>query len=81
MDELQCCRVWIVGWREMPFSRHQAVAAYARLLQIPFAEACDRLAGMPVLVRSGLGAAEAGKYLRVLERMGFACRIVRSEMA
>ncbi len=81
MDELQCCLVWIVGWRETPLSRHQAVAAYARLLQISFAEACERLAGMPVLVRSGLGGEEADKYLRVLERMGFACCIIRNEMA
>lgn len=81
MDDIRCFHVSVVGWREVPFSRHQSAAAYARLLHIPVGEAWDRLVELPVTVRSGLSAEEAGKYQRVLERMGFVCFVGVAEVA
>jgi hypothetical protein len=81
MDDIHRYHVSVIGWREMPFSRHQSAAAYARLLHISVAEAWDRLVQLPLVVRSGLCPEEAQKYQRVLERMGFVCRVEVAEVA
>lgn len=80
MDERSTWLVRITGLRNSPLSRQQTVAAFAALLQIPLEEAGSRVAGLPFTVRSGLAAHEAAKYLKVLERIGFECLVVGSEV-
>lgn len=75
MDDNERCQVRITGVLSSPLSRRQSLTAFANLLQISFDEACERLAHLPALVRAGLSKSEAMKYQRVLERLGFECRV------
>ncbi|MCC6201187.1 MAG: hypothetical protein IT466_10475 [Moraxellaceae bacterium] len=76
MDERKVCLVRITGLKDSIFSRQQAIAAFAALLQISHDEAGSRIAGAPFTVRSGLAANDAAKYFKVLERMGFDCLVL-----
>jgi hypothetical protein len=56
-------------------------AAFAELFCLSPPEAEARLALLPLVVRRGLAAELAAKYVRVLRRLGLACEMVPDEVA
>ncbi len=57
------------------FSREEAEAKVSRLFRLPPGKAEQLLSGPPVVIRKGVGLAEAEKYKMALEHAGMVCSI------
>ncbi len=68
-------QVVITGKALAPFSRGQAVMAFAQLFSISPEEAEARFRQAPCAVRGRLSHELALKYHRVMRRQGIACRL------
>lgn len=72
-------RVVITGRMLGSFSRHHAVAAFARLFSISQEEADGRFDHAPCVVRGLLSLVQAEKYCRVMQREGIECLYEQDE--
>ena len=75
--ELADYQVWITGGLLLPIPHGKAISAFAELLAISHDDALSMFARAPCMVRSGLHHEDAVKYLRVLQRKGIGCEVLR----
>lgn len=68
-------KVTFEGRLQEGFSREQAEANVSRLFRLPPGKAEQLLSGPPVVIRKGVGLAEAEKYKTALEHAGMVCSI------
>lgn len=73
-DRLYQVRVTSLATDQLPPSRIHAAFAELFCLTVPEAEV--RLGHLPLVVRGGLPVEQAGKYCRVLGRLGLGCEMV-----